>query len=448
MHALSHFGVKTYMKLAMNDNMADRTEMHLWVVEAIIDIPVCFNLNPNGFSFIITASFDNQDPDGFIQMRPIDLKRSTSHVLWSVSKPVAYECRALVRIPELHDAIERGWELFERLADRLTLLVGYPVRVITIKNAYDEDMLMECIAGRNTGYPSEAGLGELHLQTQPPMNAPLGQLLNPPKSAFEAIRWFRQGMTASRKVDQYLYYYIALESIAKHVPGVVRERRRDSKGGEGAPSKKCCRQNELETQENAAIRYLISFYPSLPPDTKKTLATIRARIVHGNPDTQTLDLASGKLPLLQRLVADGIALVCGLDPTSFNVFQPNPIELVVPCIDAKYLPDEDPTKRWGGLLSDTFARYLEGLSASKKRNQQFSGTWLDKDLVLGNQGVYDEAIQASEEAIRLDPNNAQAWNNKGSALKLLGRATESEAAFAKAKEVGLHVLDEYMLLLD
>jgi len=57
--------------------------------------------------------------------------------------------------------------------------------------------------------------------------------------------------------------------------------------------------------------------------------------------------------------------------------------------------------------------------------------------------------------MRLDPNNAVArsnkavaWNNKGSALKLLGRAKESEAAFAKAKEVGLHVLDEYMLILD
>jgi hypothetical protein len=337
----------------MNDDMVDKTKMHLWVVEAIIDIPVY----PIGPSFIIPASFGDKDPDGFIQMRPIDLKRANSSVLWSASKPVAYECRALVRVPEIQYAMERGWELFERLADRLTLLVGYPVRVVTLKNAYDEDMLKECIDGRCAGYPYAAGCGEQHLLTQLPMNAHLGQLLNPPKSAFEAIRWFRQGMTASRKVDQYLYYYIALESIAKHVPGVIREHRRNSKGDEV---------NGLETQENAAIRYLISHYPSLPPDTKKTLATIRARIVHGNPDTQTLDLASEKLPLLQRLVADGIALVYGLNPASFNVLQPSPIGLVVPCIDASYSPDEDPTKRWGGLLSDVFARYLEGVSASKK----------------------------------------------------------------------------------
>ena len=417
------FRVKTYMKLAMNDNMADRTEMHLWVVEAIIDIPVCFNLNPNGFSFIIPASFGNQDPDGFIQMRPIDLKRANSPVLWSASKPVAYECRALVRVPESQVAIERGWELFERLADRLTLLVGYPVRVITIKSAYDEDKLKECIVGRTTEYPSENGVEELHLQTQLPMNAHLGQLLNPPRSAFEAIRWFRQGMTASRKVDQYLYYYIALESIAKRVPGVTREHRRNSKGD---------LENDLETQENAAIRYLISHYPSLPPDTQKKLRKIRAKIVHGNPDIQTLNLASANLGLLQRLVADGIALVYGLDPASFNVLQPSIIELTVPCGDALYSPDEDPTRRWGGLLSDTFARYLEGVSASKKRNPQFSEAWLGKCLALGSQGEYDEAIKSFEEAIRLDPNNALAWNNKGIALGDQGKHDQAIEAFEKA----------------
>lgn len=329
----------------MNDDMVDETEMHLWVVEAIIDIPVY----PVGPSFILPASFGDEDPDGFIQMRPIDLKRANNPVLWSASKPVAYECRALVRVPEIEYAMERGWELFERLADRLTLLVGYPVRVITIKNAYDEDMLKECIAGRNTGYPYAAGCGEQYLQTQQPMNAHLGQLLNPPKSAFEAIRWFRQGMTASRKVDQYLYYYIALGSIAKHVPGVTRELRRNSKVDE----------DKFESYENAALRYLVSRDTSLPPDTHIKLRKIRGQIAHGDTNTQILDLASEKLPLLQRLVADGIALVYGLDPASFNIIQPNPIDLIIPCIDAIYSQDQDPSMRWGGLLSDAFASYCQ-----------------------------------------------------------------------------------------
>jgi len=40
------------------------------------------------------------------------------------------------------------------------------------------------------------------------------------------------------------------------------------------------------------------------------------------------------------------------------------------------------------------------------------------------------------EAIRLDPNLALAWNKKGFALKAIGRNTESDAAFAKARELG------------
>jgi hypothetical protein len=85
-------------------DMVDKTEMHLWVVEAIIDIPAY----PVGPSFIIPASIGDEDADGFIQMRPVDLKRANSSVLWSASKPVAYECRALVRVPEIHYAMERG----------------------------------------------------------------------------------------------------------------------------------------------------------------------------------------------------------------------------------------------------------------------------------------------------------------------------------------------------
>jgi Flp pilus assembly protein TadD len=51
-------------------------------------------------------------------------------------------------------------------------------------------------------------------------------------------------------------------------------------------------------------------------------------------------------------------------------------------------------------------------------------------------GKYNEAIKAYDEAIRLDPNLAEAWNNKGIALKVLGRTSEAKAAFAKAKELG------------
>jgi Flp pilus assembly protein TadD len=39
----------------------------------------------------------------------------------------------------------------------------------------------------------------------------------------------------------------------------------------------------------------------------------------------------------------------------------------------------------------------------------------------------------SDEAIRLYPNYALAWNGKGDALKSLGRTEEAEVAFTKTK---------------
>ena len=41
--------------------------------------------------------------------------------------------------------------------------------------------------------------------------------------------------------------------------------------------------------------------------------------------------------------------------------------------------------------------------------------WCDKGCALNSQGKYDEAIEAYDEAIRLDPDSAEAWNNKGDA---------------------------------
>jgi tetratricopeptide (TPR) repeat protein len=48
--------------------------------------------------------------------------------------------------------------------------------------------------------------------------------------------------------------------------------------------------------------------------------------------------------------------------------------------------------------------------------QQTAEDWLDKGNVLINQSKYDDAIKAHDEAIRLDPNDVAARNNKGIAL--------------------------------
>ncbi|RQW78346.1 MAG: tetratricopeptide repeat protein [Methanothrix sp.] len=54
---------------------------------------------------------------------------------------------------------------------------------------------------------------------------------------------------------------------------------------------------------------------------------------------------------------------------------------------------------------------------------------IKKGIALGNQGKYNEAIKCFNEAIRLDPKEVDAWNNKGVALKALGRSDEAGLAF-------------------
>ena len=48
--------------------------------------------------------------------------------------------------------------------------------------------------------------------------------------------------------------------------------------------------------------------------------------------------------------------------------------------------------------------------------QQTAEDWCNKGIAFYEQGKYDEATAGFNESIRLDPNYAAAWNNKGNAL--------------------------------
>jgi len=71
--------------------------------------------------------------------------------------------------------------------------------------------------------------------------------------------------------------------------------------------------------------------------------------------------------------------------------------------------------------------------------QQNAEDWCNKSNALYEQGKYDEAILAYDEAIRMDPQYIEAWYNKGAALEALGRDTQAQTAFAKARELGFEV---------
>ena len=48
---------------------------------------------------------------------------------------------------------------------------------------------------------------------------------------------------------------------------------------------------------------------------------------------------------------------------------------------------------------------------------------------------YDEATQAYDRALQIDPDYPEAWEGLGDALLALGRGKEAEAAHARAEEL-------------
>ncbi len=92
-------------------------------------------------------------------------------------------------------------------------------------------------------------------------------------------------------------------------------------------------------------------------------------------------------------------------------------------------------------------RYEEAAFAYDKVVEQNSDStkaltahaYSSKGDALSAWGKYDEAVIAYDEAIEqypLETMGAQTWYKKGIALKMLGRTSNADAAFAKAKELG------------
>lgn len=61
--------------------------------------------------------------------------------------------------------------------------------------------------------------------------------------------------------------------------------------------------------------------------------------------------------------------------------------------------------------------------------------WINKGNALIGQGKYDEAIEALDRAVELDPSLSAAWNDKGLALTYQGKPDEAIQAFDKALEL-------------
>jgi hypothetical protein len=104
----------------------------LWVVRGQMDVPVQFPVPEGKGMQRLYVCLGGTTLDGFVELRPLDPQRSATSVFWTATAPLAYAFRAGVTAPSSSVALLRGSELAEYLADRLTLLTGYPCRPLSV----------------------------------------------------------------------------------------------------------------------------------------------------------------------------------------------------------------------------------------------------------------------------------------------------------------------------
>jgi tetratricopeptide (TPR) repeat protein len=90
-----------------------------------------------------------------------------------------------------------------------------------------------------------------------------------------------------------------------------------------------------------------------------------------------------------------------------------------------------------GLMHLEHSRYDEAIEAFEKAieiNPRDADAWYNKGIILAKKDVarYDGAVDCFDVAIHLDPNNAELWYNKGIALGCLGKYSAAIKAFDDA----------------
>ena len=61
--------------------------------------------------------------------------------------------------------------------------------------------------------------------------------------------------------------------------------------------------------------------------------------------------------------------------------------------------------------------------------------WHDKGIALSFLGKDNEALEAYDKAIPIDPNDVDTWHEKGLSLKKLGKDKDANKCFDKAKQL-------------
>ena len=98
-----------------------------------------------------------------------------------------------------------------------------------------------------------------------------------------------------------------------------------------------------------------------------------------------------------------------------------------------------PTLGWSGSSATT------PQASSIRIDNVTSSSWFDKGLELYAQEKYEQAIQAWDEAIKINPQYAIAWNAKGNALWHLGKYNEAINAYDQAISIESKYADAWSI---
>jgi tetratricopeptide (TPR) repeat protein len=85
---------------------------------------------------------------------------------------------------------------------------------------------------------------------------------------------------------------------------------------------------------------------------------------------------------------------------------------------------------------DKNGKAVQALDKAIELDPQYAEAWYNKGNALYYQGKYGDALEAYDKTIDINPQDIEAWIAKRTTLKKLGRTTEENAAFARAKELG------------
>ncbi|GAB4305987.1 MAG: hypothetical protein Kow0090_21350 [Myxococcota bacterium] len=100
------------------------------------------------------------------------------------------------------------------------------------------------------------------------------------------------------------------------------------------------------------------------------------------------------------------------------------------------LTAEDYFKRAADFYyNEKYELALKALDEAIKIKPDFAEAWSNKGVVLDKLGRTDDALKALDEAIKIKPDLAEAWYNKGNALAKLGRTDDALKAYDEAIKI-------------